>query len=144
MKNIVFEKFDRGVFVVNVLGIVHDKKNKKILIGKRKNDPYTKRLNWCFPGGRPAYKKNLEFYLKKEVKKKTSINIKVEKVLFAKTRPENRKILSIYYLCEPLSRKIKAGEKFVDAKWVNPAEVLKYFKLSTSIHPFISKLLKAM
>ena len=144
MKNIVFGGFDRGVFVVNVLGIVHDKKARKILIGKRDNDPYMERLNWCLPGGRPAYEKDLEFYLKKEVKKKTGVNIKVDKVLFAKTHPENRKILSIYYLCRPLSGKIKAGEKFVDAKWVAQAEVLKHFKLSTSVHPFISGLLKAM
>ena len=55
-----WNKFDRGVFLVNCLGIVFDKKIKKILIGRRQNDPYLKELTWGFPGGRPKYMKNLK------------------------------------------------------------------------------------
>lgn len=116
MKKINWKEFDRGVFVVNCLAIIIDKKTKKILIGKRKNDPYISKLSWCFPGGRPAYSRDLEFYLQSEVKKKTNLKIKVKDVIFAKTYPENRQFLSIYYLAEKQSGKAKAGESFVELK----------------------------
>lgn len=137
-------RMDRGAFLVNVLGIVHDRTSRKVLIGRVKNDPYIKKLSWCFPGGRPGHREELETYLKKEVKKKTGISVKVEKVIFAKTYPENRKFLSIYYSCTPKSRKAEAGEKFVEVKWVKPREIVKYFRMSTSTHPFIIKFLKGL
>lgn len=80
-----WQKFNRGVFLVNCLAVILDKKTKKILIGLRRKDPYIKKLTWFFPGGRPAYKSDLEDYLKSEVKKKTNLNIKVKEVIFAKT-----------------------------------------------------------
>jgi len=60
-------QFDRWVFMVNVLGIVYDPQTRQILIGKRENDPYIPELSWTFPGWRPAYQEDLEFYLKYEV-----------------------------------------------------------------------------
>ncbi len=137
-----WSKFDRGVFLVNVLGIVYSPKTKKILIGKRKNDPYLKNLFWCFPGGSPAYKEDLEFYLKHEVKVKTGLDIDIKKLIFAKTYPEKREFLSIYYLCEVLGGKEKAAEQFTEIKWVKPSDVQKYF--TTSLHPKLLKYLKTL
>lgn len=128
-----FGEFNRGIFVVNVLGIVYDKETKKILIGKRVNDPYFKRLSWCFPGGRPGYSEDLEHYLTLEIKKKTNIEVEIEKVVFAKTYPEDRRLLSIYYLCGYKSGEVVHGEKFVEVKWIDPKEVKNYF--TTSLHP---------
>ena len=123
--------------MVNVLAVIFNPKDGKILIGCRINDPHIKRLTWCFPGGRPAYKKDLEEYLKLEVKKKTSLKIRVKEIVFAKTYPENRQFLSIYYLAESASVNAKAGEKFVEIKWINPKEIKKYF--TTSLHPKLYK-----
>jgi len=39
-------------FEVIVLGIIFNPKEKKILIGKRENDPEIKELTWYFPGGK--------------------------------------------------------------------------------------------
>jgi ADP-ribose pyrophosphatase YjhB (NUDIX family) len=141
---IKLDKLDRGAFLVNVLGIVYDSRSRKVLIGRVVNDKYMKKLSWCFPGGRPAYKKDLESYLKDEIKKKTGISVKAERIVFAKTYPENRKFLSVYYLCKPLGTNAKPKEKFVEVKWVKPADVAKYFKKSTSIHPFIVKFLRGL
>ena len=77
-------QFDRGVFLLNVLGIVYNPKTRKILIGKRENDLYLKELSWTFPGGRPAYGKDLEFYLQHEIKIKTGLKVKVKKIFFSK------------------------------------------------------------
>ena len=134
--------FDRGVFLLNVLGIVYNSKTRKLLIGKREKDPYIRELSWTFPGGRPAYKEDLEFYLKHEIKIKTGLDVNVKKIVFAKTYPEKREFLSIYYLCEAVGGNEKAGEKFVEIKWVSPADVQKYF--TTSLHPELLRYLKTL
>ena len=137
-----WKEFDKGVFLVNVLGIVYNPKTKKILIGRRENDPYIKKLSWCFPGGRPSYGKDLELYLKKEIKIKTGINVDVKRIVFAKTYPEKREFLSIFYYCEITGGKEKPNQKFVEIKWVKPTEVKKYF--TTSIHPKVFEFLRTL
>src|SRR5438093_7621451 len=96
-----FNKFDRGVYVVNVLGIVF--KDGKILIGKRElPDPFIEKLTWSFPGGRLHYDKDVVGSLKEEVKKKTNLYIKVKKLIHARVMPEGKEFLNLYYLCEPI------------------------------------------
>ena len=135
-------KFDRGVYLVNVLGIVYNPKTRQILIGKRENDPYIKELSWCFPGGRPAYEKDLEFYLKSEIKVKTGLDVSVKGTVFAKTYPEKREFLSIYYHCEIEGGKEKAGGDLVEIRWVKPTDVQKYF--TTSLHPKLLDYLRTL
>lgn len=125
-------KFDRGVYVVNCLAILYDPKTKKILIGRRENDPHIKELSWCFPGGRPRYEEELEEGLKREVKTKTGLDINIKKIIFAKTYPEKREFLSIYYHCEVIKGKENAGELFKEVKWIDIQEIKKYF--TTSLH----------
>lgn len=135
-------EFNRGVFLVNVLGIVYNPKTKKILIGRRENDPYVPELSWQFPGGRPAYDKNLGHCLKLEVKKKTNLDVNVKEIVWARNLPEKREFLLIYFYCETEETEAKAGEKFVEVKWVKPADVKKYF--TTSIDPKVMEFLKAL
>jgi len=137
-----WKQFDRGVFLVNVLGIVYNPKTRKILIGRRENDPFVKELSWSFPGGRPGYEKDLEDYLKHEIKIKTGLEVDVKQIVFARTYTEKREFLSIYYYCEVVDGKEKAGEKFVEVKWVKPTEVKKCF--TTSIHPQLLEYLKTL
>lgn len=137
-----WNQFDRGIFLVNVLGIVYNPKTGKVLIGRREKDPYFKEISWCFPGGRPAYKDDLEFYLKRQVKTKTGLEIDIKKIIFAKTYPEKREFLSIYYYCEVIGGKEKADELFAEIKWVKPNEVQKYF--TTSLHSKILEFLKTL
>ena len=139
-----WNKLKKGIFLVNVLAIVYDPRIKKVLIGKRQNDPYLKNLNWSFPGGMPEYKEDLEYYLKEQVKLKTNLEIDIKQVIFAKTYPEKREFLSIYYYCEKKEGKEKAGELFLEIKWVKPNEVTTYFKSSTSIHPKIVDFLHSL
>jgi len=137
-----WNQYDRGIFLVNVLGIVYNSKTRKILIGRRENDPYIKELTWCLPGGRPAYEEDLEHYLKLEVRKKTGLDVDVKKVIFAKTYPEKREFLSIYYLCEVIGGKVNPSDKFVETKWVRPTEVKTHF--TTSLHPKLLDYLKTI
>jgi 8-oxo-dGTP diphosphatase len=134
--------FDRGVFLVNVLGIVRDSQSGKVLIGRREFDPYLRQLSWSFPGGRPAYDDELEHYLRHEVAIKTGFDVSVQKILFAKTYPEKREFLSIYYLCEVVGGVERAGEKFTETKWVAPNELQDYF--TTSLHPQLVSLMREL
>ncbi|KKU47231.1 MAG: hypothetical protein UX66_C0020G0006 [Parcubacteria group bacterium GW2011_GWF2_46_8] len=127
-------QFEKGVFLVNVLGIVYDSRTRLILIGRRENG--------SFPGGRPAYQEDLDFYLKEQVKTKTDLEVEVKNIVFAKTYPEKREFLSIYYLCEFIGGEAKAGEKFVEIKWVKPTEVQSYF--TTSLHRTLLEYLKTL
>jgi ADP-ribose pyrophosphatase YjhB (NUDIX family) len=139
MTNVNWTQFNRGVFLVNVLGIVYNPQTKKVLIGKREGDPFIKELSWGFPGGRPAYELNLEDYLRKEIKVKTGVDVNIDKVFYAKTYPEKREFLSIYYLCEVAGGSEQAGEKFSEIKWVKPSEVKEYF--TTSLSPKLAEYL---
>mgnify|MGYP001565444352 CR=1 FL=1 len=137
-----WNKIDRGVYLVNCLGIVYDKKSKKILIGRRENDPHIKELTWSFPGGRPKYGEDLEGGLKREIFKKTGLKVKVKSLIFARVRPENKEILSLYYNCEKIEGKEKAGELFKEIKWVKPTEINKYF--TSTVHPTIKEYLDSL
>lgn len=128
-----WKEFNKGIFLVNVLGIIFNPGTKKILIGRRENDLYIKELTWCFPGGRPDYNEELEDALKKEIKKKTGLKVESLGAVFAKTYPEKKEFLSIYYLCEVIGGKEKVGEDFIELKWVKPEELENYF--TTSFHP---------
>lgn len=120
--------FDRGVFLVNVLAVVYDPKRKKVIIGRRENDLFIKRLTWSLPGGRPGYRKSIEHYLKIEIMKKTGLRVEVKKVIFSRTVPSKNMFLNIYYYCEPIDGDPKPGDKFLELKWVDPKQIKKYFK----------------
>ncbi len=127
---------EKRCFYPIVLGVIFDPKTRKILIGKRKErDEYIPELSWAFPGGMLEHGDDLEETLKREIKKKTNLKVESLGAIFAKTYPEKKEFLSIYYLCEIVSGRLKAGEDFSEVKWVSPEEVEKHF--TTSFHPHL-------
>lgn len=141
-----WNSFKKGVFLVNLLGIIYDASTKMVLIGKRVNDPNLKELSWVFPGGRPDYKNDLEDNLMYEIKENTGLDVTVKDVIFSKTYPEIREFLSIYYLCVPTTASANATAtaqgNLKELIWVKPSEVTNYF--TTSIHPKILEYLKSL
>ena len=129
------EKLDD--FKVVLLGIVFDPKRKKILIGRRDKDPYVPNLSWGFPGGRLNNKEDVEESLKKTIKNKT--NLKVENLgsVFSRVFPDKNNFFLVYFLCEAVGGKEKAGAGFKELKWVSPEELQKYF--TTSFHPHLKE-----
>ncbi|MCK5234716.1 MAG: NUDIX hydrolase, partial [Candidatus Aenigmarchaeota archaeon] len=93
------ENLQEGQFLVTLQAIIYNTKTKKILIGLRKNDPNIEQLSWTFIGGK-AGDEELEESLKKTVKDKTGLDIDIKEIVHAKTYPENRKIISIYFCTE--------------------------------------------
>ncbi len=132
-EKIKVDKCEKGIFSVITLGIIFDTEKRKILLGRRENDPNIPKLSWAFPGGRPEYNEELEDAVIKKIKEKTGLDVENLGAIFAKTYPEKRQFLSVYYLCEKISGKEKPGDDFKELKWVSPEEIEKYF--TTSFHP---------
>lgn len=126
-------------FLVIALGIIFDPKNKKILIGRRENDPLLPELTWCFPGGRAKLGEDVDKTLKTNITKKTGLIVKNLGSIFAKTYPEKEDLLAVYFLCESFEGKEKAGEDIKELKWVDPEELEKYF--TTSLHKKLKEFL---
>jgi len=128
---------NKGKYFTILLGVVFDTKTRKILIGKRKKDIYIPKLTWAFPGGKLDDKGDLERILVKKIKQKTGYNVKSLGAVFAKTYPEKKDFLSVYYLCEIVGGKEKAGDDFTELKWVKPQDLQKNF--TTTFHPHLKE-----
>ena len=123
-------KFDN--FNVILLGVIFDPKTRKILIGRRENDPHIPELTWCFPGDFLNKEEDLDKSLKKRIKETTGYDVKNLGSIFTKVSPEKKDFLLVYFLCEVFSGEEKPGKDFVELKWVSPEDVEKHF--TTSFH----------
>jgi len=120
-------------FYITLIAIIYDPKERKILIGRKESDPDIPGLTWCFPGTELNYGNNISDVLKKKVKEKTGYDIKNLGSVFSKVYPENKKLMGVYFLCEAIKGKLKAGGHFKELKWVMPQDIEKHF--TSSFHP---------
>lgn len=130
---------DKQKFEVVILGIIFDPKTKKILIGRRENDPNIPELTWCFPGGELLVGEEIDAALKKKVKLKTGYDIKNLGTFFSKTYPEKSNLLAVYFLTQVFEGEEKPGDDLIELKWVEPKELENYF--TTSFHKKLKKFL---
>ena len=117
-----------------LLGIVYDTKRKKILIGRRENDPFVKNLKWTPPGGRVNHGEDLEIALKTKIKEQTGLEVANLGHIFSMIPKEKNNFILILYLCEVLHGKEKAGGNLKEIKWVNPEELDDYFDVGYHPH----------
>jgi len=127
----------RKIFYPIVLGIVFDTKNKKILIGKRNPDEYLDKLRWTFIGGRPEHGEDLDEAVKREIKEETGLDVESLGIIFAKTYPEQKDLLALYYLCEVTGGKESPKGDLTELKWVAPEKLEENF--TTSFHPHLKE-----
>jgi len=120
-------------FNVLLLGVIYDPEKKKILIGRRENDPEIPELSWVFPGGRLRVGEDVSQAFKDRIKETTGLNVGNLGSIFSKTYPEKKDLFAIYFLCEIRDGKPKANGDLKEIKWVNPEELEKHF--TTSFHP---------
>ncbi len=122
-------------FNIILLGVIYDPAKKKILIGRRENDPYIPKLSWVFPGGQLKKGKDVSKAFKEQIKQTTGLEVGNLGSIFSKTYPEKKDLFAIYFLCEVRRGKQKAGGDLKELKWVKPEELEKYF--TTSFHPYL-------
>lgn len=126
------EKLDD--FNVVLLGIVFDPKRKKILIGRRENDPFVKKLRWTPPGGRVAHGEDLEVSLKAKIKKQTGFEVANLGHIFSMIPKEKKDFMLVIHLCEIVKGKEKVGGNLKELKWVSPEELDTYFTIAYHPH----------
>ena len=122
-------------FKVVLLGIIYDPKRKKILIGRRENDPFVKKLEWTPPGGRVLHGEDLEVSLKAKIKEQTGLEVANLGNIFSMIPKEKKDFLLVLHLCEVVRGKEKVGGNLKEIKWVNPEELDNYF--SIGYHPHL-------
>jgi ADP-ribose pyrophosphatase YjhB (NUDIX family) len=120
-----------------VLGLIYDPKERKILIGKRENDPFVPELTWVFPGGKIDSEKDLECSLKEKIKTQTGFDVENLGNIFARIFSEKKDFITLYYMCEIISGEEKVGGNLKELKWVSPEDLENYF--TTSFHPHLKE-----
>lgn len=130
---------NKDKFEVIVLGIIFNPQTKKILIGRRENDPYIKELTWCFPGGKLELNKDVDIVLKEKMKLKTGYKIKNLGSIFSNVEEKRPNQVEIYFLTEAFEGKEKSGDDIHELKWISPKEIENHF--TTPIHRKLKKFL---
>lgn len=133
---------EKNKFNVVVLGIIFDPREKKILIGRRENDPHIKELTWCFPGGKLSVGEDIDKTLKEKIKLKTGYDIKNLGAFFSETHEEKKDLLSVYFLTQAFEGEEKPGDDIIELKWVSPKELENYF--TTSFHRKLKKFVEEL
>jgi len=90
-------------------------KNNKILLVKRKNEPYKNR--WVLPGGFVEYGEKVEEAVMREVNEETGLNTKIKKLIGVYSNPNRDPrghTVSIVYILEIIDGGIKAGDDAID------------------------------
>ena len=121
-------------FNVIVLGIIFNPKTKKILIGRRENDPHVPKLKWTPPGGRVSHGDDLEISLKIKIKEQTGLEVENLGHIFSMIPKEKENFILILHLCEVVKGKEKVGGNLKEIKWVNPEELDNYFNIAYHPH----------
>jgi ADP-ribose pyrophosphatase YjhB (NUDIX family) len=130
-------KFEKDMFLVNTLGIIFNPSDRKILIGKRKNDPLIPELSWSFPGGSVKCGEDPERALERTIKEKTGLVVGSLGPVFLRIPKEKDNFLLIYYLCEIIKGEETPLKDFSELKWVRSQELKNYF--TTSFDPRLSE-----
>lgn len=101
---------------------------EKVLVLKRSNTDEIGAGNWEFVGGSIEYGEGLEEALLREIKEEISIDVKIEKILYATTynAKPNRYDVIIVYKCKAEDDNIKLSEEHSEYKWVNEKELRQY------------------
>ena len=113
---------NKKMFNVKLIGIVFNPSEKKILIGKNRNDEYCSLVD-----GELRYDEELDFGLKRVIKDKTGYLVHNLGTIYAnnKVNGENTDTLELYFLCELKEGQEKLGENVEEIMWINAEDFEK-------------------
>jgi len=129
-------------FKVFYAGVIFDPAKKKILIGRTEEDSYLPGLTWCFPGGKLKHGDDIGKVLIKSIKAETGYSVKNLGTIFSKVYPEQKDLMTVYFLCEVFGGEEKAAGDLIELKWISPEEVEKHF--TTSFHPLLKEYIMSL
>ncbi len=106
--------------------IIHNKENK-ILLVKRKKDPYKNYLS--LPGGFVNYGETVEDSVKREIQEETSLIIEPIEILGVYSDPNRDPrghVMSIVFICLSLENESeKAGDDAIELCWIDAKEIIE-------------------
>jgi ADP-ribose pyrophosphatase YjhB (NUDIX family) len=120
-------------FKVFFAGIIFDPAKRKVLIGRKEGDPYLPGVTWCFPGGKLKHGDDIGKVLIEQIKDQTGYDVKNLGTVFSKVYPEQKDLMTVYFLCEVFGGEEKVAGNLLELKWVAPEELENHF--TTSFHP---------
>ena len=97
--------------------------NGLILVGKKIKAKHFLSGAWHIPGGKVEQGETEEEALIREMKEEAGINIQVDKFIDERFIPEAN-VRVRWYLCFPLTKKIRAGDDLVEVKFVPKKDIL--------------------
>lgn len=98
-------------------------KEGKIVLIKRKNDPY--KGMWALPGGFVDYGERVEDACVREALEETSLNVELLALLGVYSAPDRDPrghTVGVIYIARPSGGELKAADDAAEAKWHDPAE----------------------
>ncbi len=109
--------------VVAVKGVILY--NGKMLMIKRASNDEVGADTWEMAGGKIDFGEKLEFALIREVFEETSLNVSVEKLLYASTFMTNpkRQLVLLAYLCQAGSEEVTLSSEHSAFMWATKGEV---------------------
>lgn len=99
-------------------------KNDKILLIKRKNDPF--KGKWALPGGFVEYGEKVEDAVIREVYEETGLKTKIKKIIGVYSDPNRDPrghTITIVYLLDIIGGDLKSNDDASDAKFFNFKEL---------------------
>jgi 8-oxo-dGTP diphosphatase len=99
-------------------------RDKKILIIKRHRNQKVVPGEWEMVGGKVGMEENLEEGLLREIKEETNLDCSIERLLYATDHNirEDKKVVILVYLCNPLSEKVVISHEHEEYRWVEKKE----------------------
>ena len=116
-------------------------KNDKILLVKRKNEPF--KGNWALPGGFVEYGEKVEDAVIREIIEETGFKTKIKKLIGVYSDPKRDPrghTITVAYLLEITDGKLEFGDDASDAKFFN---LKKLPKLSFDHNLIIKDMLRS-
>jgi len=105
-------------FKVILVGIIFNPQNKKVLVGKNKEDKTHSFLEGDLKQG-----EDLDIGLKRVISQKTGYKVHNLGAVYANNALEDNEILELYFLCEATEGKEIPGENVEELRWIKPSEV---------------------
>jgi len=125
-------------FIVKIIGIIFDPKERKVLVGKNKGDE-----RYTFLEGDLNHGEDLDKCLKRTTGEKTGFAIHNLGSIYAKNcLKEKKQLLELFFLCEATEGKENLGKNVQEIIWVKPSEVEKTIneKLPSTLREYIINL----
>lgn len=125
-------------FIVKIVGIIFDPKERKVLVGKNKGDE-----KYTFLEGDLDHGEDLDKCLKRTTSEKTGFTIHNLGSIYARNYlKEGKQILELFFLCEAMDGKEELGPDVQEIIWIKPSEIEKTIeeKLPSRLKEYITNL----